>query len=118
MRYYPGPYGNGMGGMGIWFGVAGFIGTLLVIGLIVALVVVISRRNKQPAANLASPPATTAALQVLDHRLATGEIDITDYQARKAALLGEVPTRGEWTPTPSAPSNPPAETKEAEPREA
>ncbi len=98
MRHFPGPYGNGMG---IWFGVAGFIGTLLVIALIVALVVIMSRRNKQPGTHPASPPATTAAaLQVLDHRLATGEIDITDYQARRAALLGEAPTHTEWTPTP------------------
>ena len=108
MRHFPGPYGNGMD---IWFGVAGFIGTLLVIGLIVALVVILSRRNKQPSAHLASPPAGTAALQVLDHRLATGEIDITDYEARKAALLGTAPP-----PPPAAPptaSTPPAETEEA-----
>jgi uncharacterized membrane protein len=98
MRHFPGPYSNGMG---IWFGVAGFIGTLLVIGLIVALVVILSRRNKQPGTHPASPPvATAAALIVLDHRLATGEIDIADYQARKAALLGEAPPRPDWTPTP------------------
>lgn len=97
MRHFPGPYSNGMG---LWFGIAGFIGTLLVIGLIVALVVILSRRNKQPGAPLAPQPAATAALQVLDHRLATGEIDIADYEARKAALLG----------TASVPPSPPAST--------
>lgn len=106
MRYYPGPHG----GMGIWFGIAGFVGTLLVIALIVALVVVLVRRNKQPSVPV-HPGAGNPAVHLLDQRLAAGEIDIADYQARKAALTGEAPPRPEWTPPPAEPPAPPDEDK-------
>jgi uncharacterized membrane protein len=106
MRSYYGPYGNGMG---MWFGVAGFIGTLLLIAVIV-LVVLVVRRNKTPGAPVAPVPPTgvNPALQMLDHRLATGEIDIADYQARKAVLLGQgVPPQPAATPPPEDPAEPP-----------
>ena len=49
------------------------------------------------------------AMQLLDDRLARGDIDIEDYLNRRAAMLGEVPQPNEWVPgTPdSAPSAPP-----------
>ena len=39
------------------------------------------------------------ALQILDERLARGEIEVEDYMTRKAALLGASgPVTNEWTP--------------------
>jgi hypothetical protein len=39
------------------------------------------------------------ALQILDERLARGEIEVEDYMTRKAALLGNAgPVTNEWTP--------------------
>jgi len=107
MHRFPMPGGNGLG---ILFGIAGFVGTLVFIGLVIALVVYLVRRNKtvqpghpgQPSHRPPMPPA----VQVLDERLASGDIEIEDYLNRKAALLGDVPKPAEWTPTPAAPENP------------
>jgi len=110
-----GPMG-GMGGGGLFFGVAGFIFTLLVIGLITALVVFLVKRSKHgpgPHPHRGRPPFAPflpPALQLLDERLARGEIDVPDYLERKAAMLGEHPRPTEWTAGPSAPGpeGPPA----------
>jgi putative membrane protein len=107
--------GGGMGGGGLLFGVAGFICTLLVIGLITAFVLFLVKRSKQgpgPHRQHGRPPSAPflpPALQLLDERLARGEIDVPDYLERKAAMLGEHPRPTEWTATesPSQPTEPP-----------
>lgn len=114
MRF--GPMGGGMMGNGLLFGIAGFSFTLLVIGLITALVVLLVRRGKHgpgPRPNPGRPPFAFAppALQLLDERLARGEIEVSDYLERKAAMLGEHPRPTEWTnpaPTASPEPNPPS----------
>jgi uncharacterized membrane protein len=114
MRYSPMPYGNGAG---LLFGIAGFVGTLLLITLIVVLVVYFVRRGKHPQAGPGHRPPAPPALQILDERLARGEIDIPDYLNRKAALLEQPATQKEWTPAPAAvatttpPDSAPAEPK-------
>ncbi len=110
-----GPMGGGMG-QGLLFGVAGFIFTLLVIGLITAFVVFLVKRSKHgpgPHRHHGRPPFAPflpPALQLLDERLARGEIDVPDYLERKAAMLGEHPRPTEWTAaeTPEPPKDDPA----------
>jgi len=109
----------GGSGLGILFGIAGFVGTLLLIALIVVLVVYFVRRRKsqpggQQGHSTASP--VSPALQVLDHRLANGEIEIEDYLNRKTALLAAAPQPAEWAPgTTSAPATAPAPAPAAQP---
>jgi putative membrane protein len=98
MRYTPMPYGNGVG---ILFGIAGFVGTLLLIALVVVLVVYFARRGKHPQAGPGPGPVAPPALQILDERLARGDLEIQDYLNRKAALMGQDPQSSPWTPTPS-----------------
>lgn len=98
MHRFPMPGGNGLG---MAFGIAGFVGTLVFLALIVVLVMYLIKRNKQgqpvgPGPRSPLPPA----VQILDDRLARGDIDIEDYLHRKAALMGDVPKPTEWTPTP------------------
>lgn len=112
MRY--GPMGGGMAGHSLLFGVAGFIFTLLVIGLVTAFVVFLVKRSKHgpgPHRQHGRPPFAPLlppALQLLDERLARGEIEVADYLERKAAMLGEHPRPTEWTAgeTPPAPDDP------------
>jgi len=107
MRF--GPMGGGMMGHSVFFGVAGFIFTLLVIGLITAFVIFLVRRGKHapgPHPMHDRPPmrgGLPPAMQVLDERLARGEIEVPDYLERKAAMLGEHPRPTEWTAGPPAP---------------
>ena len=114
MRYGP-MGGGGMGGQGLLFGVAGFIFTLLVIGLITAFVIFLVKRSKHgpgPHPGHGRPPMQPGmppAMQLLDERLARGEIEVPDYLERKAAMLGEHPRPTEWTatiPEPGAESEP------------
>ncbi len=110
MRYPPMP---GPSGLGILFGIAGFVGTLLLIAIAVSLVIYFVRRNKNhPVAAPGQRPPAQSALQILDERLASGQIEIEDYQNRRAALLGEVPQSPQWTPT-AAPDAPTTEQPEA-----
>ena len=107
MHRFPMPEGTGLGMM---FGVAGFVGTLVFLTLIVVLVVYLVRGNKQaqpvaPGFHGPLPPA----VQILDDRLARGDIDIEDYLHRKAALMGDVPHPTEWMPTPPDGSAPAGE---------
>ena len=110
MRY--GPMGGGMMGHSLFFGVAGFIFTLLVIGLITAFILFLVKRSKRgpgPHPAHGRPPFgpfLPPALQLLDERLARGEIEVSDYLERKAAMLGEHPRPTEWTST--APEQPAA----------
>lgn len=106
MHRFPMPVGHGPG---LLFGIAGFVGTLVVLSLIVVLVIYLIRRadHKSPAAPGAQAPLPPA-MQILDDRLARGDIDIEDYVNRKAALLGDLPKPTEWTPTPPE-GTPPAD---------
>lgn len=113
MRHYPG--GGGMSGSHLLFGFLGFIGTLVVLALITLLVVYLVKRAKgklpgQPGAaghHGHHRPPMPPALQILDERLARGEIEVEDYMTRKTALLGgSGPVPNEWTPKPDAPTPP------------
>ena len=110
MRHFP---GHGMNGSGMLFGMLGFIGTIVLLGLITLLVVYLIKRNKDTAGSPAGfghphqRPPMPPAVQILDERLARGEIEVEDYMTRKAALLGASgPVSNEWTPqpTPAAPA--------------
>ena len=74
-------YGGGMGPLG-WLAMGVF--WLILIGLIVWLVV-----RLLPGSSVGATRYTGAApLEVLDRRLASGEIDLDTWQAQRAALLG------------------------------
>lgn len=90
-------YGGGMTGFG-WLGMGLF--WLVLLGVIVWLVVRLASSGPRvppqpPAAPPMAPPAVpsagpsgrTAALEILDRRLAQGEIDIETYRATRDALL-------------------------------
>jgi putative membrane protein len=119
MRHYPGP---GMNGSGMLAGFVGFIGTLVLLGLITLLVVYLVKRSK---GKLGTPegfghphhrPPMPPAVQILDERLARGEIEVEDYMTRKAALLGSAgPVANEWTPQPPRPEAPPTEETKVDP---
>lgn len=98
MRYMP----MYSGGLAMFVGFAAFVATLLVIAAIVAIV--IASRRKKGLGPVPPRPMAPPALQVLDERLARGEIEIDDYLNRKAALLGGVPSPAEWRPGPTEPS--------------
>ena len=111
MRHYPGP---GMNGSGMLFGMLGFIGTIVLLGLITLLVIYLVKRNQATAGSSAGfghphhRPPLPPAVQILDERLARGEIEVEDYLTRKAALLGASgPVSNEWTPQqpPAAPAS-------------
>lgn len=107
MRHFP---GHGMGSMVA--GILGFIGTLTFLGLLALLIFFLIRRAKGHGAEGPKGfhghhhrPPMPPALQILDERLANGEIEIDDYVARRAAMLGTPPAPNEWTPPP-APEQP------------
>lgn len=110
MRHLPMPGGSGFS---ILFGLAGFVGTLLLIVLVAVLVFYFLRRRKsQPGGPHHYQPMqpTPQALQILDQRLANGEIEIEDYLNRKTALLAAAPQPAEWAPgTTPTPTPAPAE---------
>jgi len=112
MRHYPGP-GGGMSGSSLLFGFMGFIGTLVVLALIALLVIYLVKRAKGKKFGPGGPgpnarhgmhrPPMPPALQILDERLANGDIEVEDYMTRKAALLGSTnPAANEWSPQPPA----------------
>jgi uncharacterized membrane protein len=93
----------------------GFIGTLMVLALLALLVVYLVKRAKGTPFGPGAPrgqhphhrPPMPPALQILDERLANGEIEVEDYMTRKAALLGSnAPAANEWTPPGRAPEPP------------
>ncbi|MCB2178151.1 MAG: SHOCT domain-containing protein [Actinomycetales bacterium] len=90
-------YGGGMNGFG-WLGMGLF--WLVLLGVIVWLVVRLATSGARvppqpPAAPPVAPPAvpparpsgTAAALEILDRRLAQGEIDVETYRATRDALM-------------------------------
>jgi uncharacterized membrane protein len=73
-------YGGGLGPLG-WVGMGVF--WLFLLGLIVWLVSWLL-----PGSNgETTRPAGESPLEILDGRLASGEIDLTDWQAQRAALM-------------------------------
>lgn len=113
----PGYGMHGGGGYGLLFGLGGFILTLLVIAAIVLLIMALVKRDKNL---VAGPPAhvpptpVPPSMQILDDRLARGDISVEDYHARKTALLGQVPApqpEDQPAPPPADDANPKDERK-------
>lgn len=75
-----GSYGSGMGSLG-WLGVSVFC--LLLLGLIVWLVV-----RLLPSDAMSADPTAESATEILDRRMARGEIDVPTWQTQRAALHG------------------------------
>jgi putative membrane protein len=73
-------YGAGMGRLG-WFGMGVF--WLVVLALVVWLVV----RSLPGSGGGTTPPAGGSEWELLDRRLASGEIDQETWHARRAALM-------------------------------
>jgi len=73
-------YGDGMGPLG-WLAMGVF--WVLLLGLIVWLVM----RLLPGSAGVTTRPAGEPALEILDRRLATGEIDLRTWQDQRTALL-------------------------------
>ena len=74
-----GSYGNGMGSLG-WLGMGFF--WLLLLGLIVWLVM----RLLPGSSGRTSRPIGDSAAEILDRRMARGEIDVSVWQTHRAAL--------------------------------
>jgi putative membrane protein len=69
--------------------------------------------HHEPGAPPPGPPGPGEALRILDERLARGEIEIADYQARRAALTGaSYPPFQQPPPSPPTPPGGPAPTRE------
>lgn len=103
MRHYPG--GGGLSGAHMLFGFLGFIGTLVVLGLLALLTYYLIKKSKGQTGpgrvghHGHHRPPMPPALQILDERLARGEIEVEDYMTRKTALLGNADSAAnEWTP--------------------
>ena len=62
------------------------IGSLLFVALIVVGVALLVRAMRERAAGVADPPASPAALQILEDRYARGEIDAEEYEERRSTL--------------------------------
>jgi putative membrane protein len=75
--------GGGMGSLG-WFGMGVF--WLLLLGLIVWLVVRLLPGSG--SGNSQARSTDDSALDILDRRLANGQVDLPSWQAQRAALLG------------------------------
>ena len=74
-------YGNGIGTSG-WLGMGLF--WVILLGLIIWLVV----RLLPDRSGGTTRPTGESALEILDHRLASGEIDTQAWQAQRTALMG------------------------------
>ena len=67
-----------------------FVVFLAVVGGLIWSLVALSRAKKHSAATTAAgaaAPTAASALQILDERLARGEIEPADYEARKRLLV-------------------------------
>ena len=73
-------YGNGMGPLG-WLGMGVF--SLILLGLIVWLVM----RLLPSRGDWTTRHTSESALETLDRRLASGELDTQAWQAQRAALV-------------------------------
>jgi uncharacterized membrane protein len=81
-----GSYGNGMGLLG-WLGMG--VAGLLLLGLIIWLIVWLLPSSTGPT----SRPTGDSAAEILDRRMASGEIDVPAWQAQRAALQGTQDSR-------------------------
>ena len=81
-----GSYGNAMGSLG-WLGMGVF--WLLLLGLIVWLVM----RLLPGSTGRTSHPTGDSAAEILDRRMAKGEIDVSEWQTHRAALQGTQDSR-------------------------
>lgn len=81
-----GSYGNGIGSLG-WLGMGVF--GLLLLGLIVWLIM----RLLPGSTGRTSHPTGDSAAEILDRRMANGDIDIPAWQAQRAALQGTQDSR-------------------------
>ena len=75
-----GSYGSGLGSLG-WLGMGVF--WLLLLGLIVWLVM-----RLLPGSGRTSRPIGDSAAEILDRRMASGELVVPAWQAQRAALQG------------------------------
>ena len=84
-----------MWGYGPGMGMLMSLGTLLVLGALIAGLVVLIRQLNRPAAGPAEPSATVrpSAESTLADRFARGEIDEEEYRTRLAALRDAHPIR-------------------------
>ena len=73
-------YGGGMGGF-MWLGMGLF--WLILLGLIVWLVIRLLPGSSEPPTRTPGE----SAVEILDRRMANGEIDLEAWQAQRAALL-------------------------------
>ena len=78
-----GGYGNGMGSIG-WIGMGVF--WLVLLGLIVWLVMRLLPGSSGSGGTTRSTGEST--LEILDRRMASGEIDTKVWQTQRAALVG------------------------------
>ena len=76
-----GSYGNGIGSLA-WLGMGVF--WLLLLGLIVWLVI----RLLPGTTGRTSHHTGDSAAEILDSRMASGEIDVSEWQAHRGALQG------------------------------
>lgn len=62
---------------------------LVVVGLLAALLVLFLVRSSRvdPVSTVTAPMSSPTALQILDERLARGEIDVVEYRDRRALLV-------------------------------
>ena len=96
-------------------------GSMLLLALAVALLVLWLLKRKggprhhsahhpgwQPGPPPFPPQPSSSALQILEERLARGDIDVDDYLSRRSALLGDRPNGTEFNPggPPEAPEAP------------
>ena len=73
-------YGGGIGGL-MWLGMGLF--WLILLGLIVWLVIRLLPGSSEPPTRTPGE----SAVEILDRRMANGEVDLETWQAQRAALL-------------------------------
>ncbi len=96
------------------FGFVHGIGCLLFLAAIAAVIWIIIKKKKgqwpprHHQGQVPPPPEApvSTAFQILDERLARGEIEVDDYLSRRAALAGDRPNGAEYRPDPEVPQPP------------
>lgn len=73
------------------YGAMGVAMAVLVAVVVFAVVLAADRRDRRPPA-VAAPPAGLTPQELLDARLARGEIDETEYTSRREALAAKAGT--------------------------